>query len=126
MLGQVSETLAGFDALDSSGFVIFFEPPSLDARIVNQYASCTLLNDAGAQLNTWLEQPPDLYRKVIVPAPLKWEVWDKLDQANVSERMLFPGLDGLSCWLTRYYTPKHLSDEAMKAAATVGTGHRGL
>jgi hypothetical protein len=125
MLRRVSETIAGFDELDSSRFVIFFEPPSLDARIVNQYAAFTMMNDADAQLDTWLEHHPDLYRKVIVPAKLKWEVRDKLDQANVTERMLFPGLDGLSRWLTRYYTPKHLSPEALKAAATVGTARRG-
>jgi hypothetical protein len=59
-----------------------------------------------ARLDTWLEDHPELYRQVIVPAELKWEVRDKLDQANINERTLFPGLDGLSRWLERYYTPK--------------------
>jgi hypothetical protein len=57
-------------------------------------------------LDSWLREHPGLLRKVVVPAELKWEVRDKLDQANITERVLFPGLDGLSRWLARNYAPR--------------------
>jgi hypothetical protein len=66
----------------------------------------SLLPSASARLDHWLESHPTLFRQVVVPAELKWEVRDKLDQANINERTLFPGLDGLSRWLERYYLPK--------------------
>ena len=105
MLGEF-HSLKAFDSLACEPFVLFIEPPSLDTRIRNQFALFSLMPDVGSQLDTWLEEHPDLCRRVTVPAELKWEVRDKLDQANINERTLFPGLDGLSRWLERYYTPK--------------------
>jgi hypothetical protein len=45
-------------------------------------------------------------RRLLIPGERKWEVRHKLDQANITERVLFRGLDGLSRWLARYYTPR--------------------
>jgi len=84
----------------------FLEPPSLDPRIVNQLALFSLMSSPAATLDDWLAGRPEVARRVIVPAALKWEICDKLDQANINERVLFPGLDGLSRWLTRYYWQK--------------------
>jgi hypothetical protein len=107
MLEEAADSLQKFDTLGGGEpFVVFMEPPSLDARIVNQFALFSLMSSATARLDHWLEAHPDLYRRLVIPAALKWEVRDKLDQANVTERVLFPGLDGLSRWLKRYYTPK--------------------
>jgi hypothetical protein len=105
MLDHVADSLDKFDALSRDEFVIFLEPPSLDARIVNQFALFSLMNNPAKPLDHLLEQHQDLAKRIIIPASLKWEVRDKLDQAGITERMLYPGLDGLSKWLSRYYTP---------------------
>ncbi len=105
MLSRAATTLGKFDSLAAAPFVVFFEPPSLDQRIVNQYALFSLTSGGpDARLDHWLREHPDLVRRVIVPAELKWEVRDKLDQANITERVLLPGLDGLSLWLARHYS----------------------
>jgi hypothetical protein len=106
MLQEAAPTLADFDALAGEPFVAFFEPPSLDERIVNQFALFSALSSPTARLDEWLAGHPELVRRVVVPARLKWEARDKLDMANVTERVLFPGLDGLTRWLRRQYTPR--------------------
>jgi hypothetical protein len=106
MLKEAAATLPDFDNLAQDDYVVFLEPPSLDDRIVNQYALFSLMSSPTANLDLWLAQHPKLSRRIIIPAELKWEVRDKLDQANITERVLFPGLDGLSRWLKRYYSPR--------------------
>jgi hypothetical protein len=106
LLARAAPGLRELQGLADDSFCLFLEPPSLDDRIVNQYALFSLLSSPTATLEDWLETRPDLCRRIVIPAELKWEVRDKLDQANITERVLFPGLDGLSSWLQRYYRPR--------------------
>lgn len=107
LLRQYARTLRRFDArnreLSHEDFVLFFEPPSLDERITNQFAVFSLMSKPQLTLGDWLAQNPMVCRKIVIDHAIKWEVRDKLDQANITERVLFPGLDGLSRWLARHY-----------------------
>src|SRR5437868_13111799 len=106
MLTEAAPSTRDMEKLSRHDFALFFEPPSLDARIVNQYALFSMMSSPAARLDDWLEKErPELVRRIVIPAELKWEIRDKLDQANITERVLFPGLDGLARWLKRHYTP---------------------
>jgi hypothetical protein len=87
-------------------FLVAFESPSLDTRIINQFAIFTFMSHNTSLLEKWLEDKPDLYFRIKIPASMKWEIRDKLDQVNINERVLFPGFDGLCKWLKRHYSPK--------------------
>ena len=106
MLNEATASLEAFDSLAPDAFTVYCEPPSLDERIVNQYAVFSLMSSPTARMEAWLGAHPQACRKIVLPAGLKWELRDKLDQANITERVLFPGLDGLSAWLRRQYTPR--------------------
>lgn len=107
MLHQQVQSLTDFDQLSEEANLVFVEPPSLDSRIVNQYSLFSLMSDPCVSIDQWLPQQSKAYRRIIIPAELKWEIRDKLDQSNINERVLFPGLDGLCGYLKRYYSPKH-------------------
>ncbi|MEN6453005.1 MAG: FRG domain-containing protein [Prolixibacteraceae bacterium] len=105
MLEGVIKSLSDFGRKLKKEQIIFFEPPSLDERIVNQFAFFSVMTDPTVAMDDWLEKHPGLYRRLVIPKELKWEIRDKLDQANITERVLFPGLDGLAHWLKRHYKP---------------------
>lgn len=106
MLEQVASSITEFDTLAESPFAVFFEPPSMSDRIVNQFALFSVMSDPMISLDSWLASRTDVCRRVIIPKEIKNEIRDKLDQANITERVLFPGLDGLATWLKRHYSPK--------------------
>lgn len=103
MLSSVAPTLAKLRACADEPFALFLEPPALTERIVNQAALFSLMSSAQGRFDRWLAERPKAWRRIVIPAALRREVRDRLDQVNISERVLMPGLDGLSRWLARYY-----------------------
>jgi len=108
LVGDSIEHIKSFTKSNGNG-LIFFEPPSIDERIVNQFAMFSFMLDPDTDKLAWLNQHPTLYKRIIIPKELKWEIRDKLDQANISERIIYPGLDGISKWLARWYSEKNKS-----------------
>jgi hypothetical protein len=105
------------------------EYASLDPRIVNQFGLFSFMNRPDARLDEWLgrdvNQVPTLAKKIVIPVALKWEVRDKLDQMNMTERVMMPGLDGLCTWLKRWYSPKNPAGTTVPPAAALGRGRPG-
>ena len=83
-------TLRAFDATAREPFVVFLEPPALDARILHQWSLFSLMSNPNATLGEWIAAHPEFSRRVQIPARLKWEIRDKLDQGNVNERGTVP------------------------------------
>lgn len=120
MLEENFEDIQAFDTNEGDrDFVLFFEPPSLDLRIVNQVALFSFMSNPSGNLDDWLANTSlmksniidsadsEICKKICLKKEAKWEIRDKLDQANINERVLFPGPDGLSSWLKRWYSPKN-------------------
>jgi hypothetical protein len=125
MLAEYAPDLDSFDDLtEDEPFVLFFEPPSLDERIVNQAAVLSAVSDPRCHMEEWLAAQPELWRAWRIPPAVKAEIRERLDQAHVNERVLMPGLDGLAAWLRRYYSPRRTALD--EQGATMGGGDPGV
>jgi hypothetical protein len=123
LLAEHAPRVEDLDALQEGPhpFVLFFEPPALDERIVNQSAILSAISDGSAAMEDWLRDRPELWHAWLIPPHVKAEIRERLDQSGVNERVLLPGLDGLAAWLRRYYSPRTTQDggesmERMEAA----------
>jgi hypothetical protein len=124
MLDQVAAGLDEFDRLSPTPFLLFLEPPSLDMRIANQFALFSVMSAADGNLPQWLESHPGTAREIVIPRGAKQEIRDKLDQAGITERMFFPGADGIARWLTRYYRPVERADTERDASRRLPDLHK--
>lgn len=106
MLKEVVNDLDQYDRDMGDSSMVIVEPPSLDQRIINQFGNFLVVPLGMGSIEVFLEKYTDNTVKYIVGSSLAWRIRDMLDQLNISERTVYPGLDGLSAWLARHYYVK--------------------
>ncbi len=102
MLDRVGDGFEALAQLSETPFALFFEPASMVDRIANQYALFAVLSAPEKSLAD-LPGVDEAIVRIVIPKEVKLEIRDKLDYINISERMIYPGLDGVCKWITRRY-----------------------
>ncbi len=111
MLGSAAQSLALYDRDMGDRSMVVLEPPSLSARIVNQYSFFSVIPMEMENVEDFLDRFTGHTVKYVIDRKLRWRVRDMLDQLNMSERIVYPGLDGLSRWIARHYYVKEKGEE---------------
>ncbi len=106
MLGRAAADIAAYDRDMGDRAMVVIEPPSLDSRIVNQYSFFSVIPMEMEDVEGFLDRYTQNTVKYVIDRRLRWRVRDMLDQLNMSERLFYPGLDGLSRWIARHYFVK--------------------
>jgi hypothetical protein len=83
--------------------MLIVEPPSIEQRILNQYSFFSIVPSGMSDVIRFLDERTEKTVRYIIKKEIRWQVRDLLDQLNISERIVYPGLDGLSQWLARHY-----------------------
>ena len=102
MLDRIGDSYDALNSFSREPYAFFFEPASTVNRIANQYALFSLTTDPAVMIHK-LPGLSDCFSRIIIPKETKLEIRDKLDYINISERMIYPGLDGICKWITRRY-----------------------
>ncbi|MCI8346977.1 MAG: FRG domain-containing protein [Bacilli bacterium] len=105
MLEELNISINDYNQDMENKSFIFLEPPSIDNRIVNQFSHLAIIPDALDPLDDFLSGIP--FEKIVYKFIIPYDKIDlfrkQLDYMNITERTLFPGLDGLASYLKRRY-----------------------
>ena len=91
--------------------MLLVEPPSLESRIANQYSYFSIIPDQIVDIEEFLETHTENTVRFIIDKDIRWRIRDMLDQMNMNERILSPGLDGVSQWIRRHYYVRALDEK---------------
>ncbi len=103
MLSEACDSLDMYDHDMGASSMLMIEPPSVDVRIVNQYSFFSVIPNDMHDIEGFLDAHTEKTVRYVIKKEIRWQIRDMLDHQNVSERIVYPGLDGLSKWLGRHY-----------------------
>lgn len=106
LLSEVTNSLSQYDDDMGRSAMVVLEPPSINQRIVNQYSFFSVIPTDMDDVEDFLEKNTEHTALYTIDRKLRWRVRDMLDQLNMSERIVYPGLEGLSKWIGRHYFVK--------------------
>lgn len=119
-LKLISNSLIDFKKkYEAKEFLLFFEPPSIDQRIINQFGLFSLVANPSMTIEKTLINHPEFGKKVIVPFKLKIKIRNILDHSNISERVLFPDLEGMCKWITRKHSSQSYNNEFVSSVKEI-------
>lgn len=103
MLKQLTDSLEKYDVDMKDQSLVLLEPPSIDQRIINQYSNFSVMPQGITCMEAFLADNTKRTMRYIITKELRWQVRDLLDKNNINERIMYPGLDGLTDWMNRHY-----------------------
>lgn len=103
---SVTQDLAEYDSDMKGEAFVMLEPQSIDQRIVAQYSFFSVIPSDMVSVEDFLDTHTENTVKYIIDKSLRWDLRDILDQLNMNERMIYPGMDGIAKWLARHYYNK--------------------
>lgn len=107
-LDRVANSIEQYDMDMRKDAIACIEPPSIDQRIISQYSFFSVIPSGITDIEDYYERRESGLIRYIIKKELRWDVRDLLDQMNINERIIYPGLDGLSKLLARHY---YVNDE---------------
>ncbi len=111
MLKRLVNCVDDYDQDMKDEAMLLVEPPSLESRIANQYSYFSIIPDQIVDIEEFLETHTENTVRFIIDKDIRWRIRDMLDQMNMNERILSPGLDGVSQWIRRHYYVRALDEK---------------
>lgn len=103
LLRSVAHSLEQYDLDMGDSCMVTLEPPSIEQRIINQYSFFSVIPLNITDIEGFFDKHTAETVRFVINKDIRWDLRDLLDQYNVNERIIYPGLDGLTRWITRHY-----------------------